>query len=224
MKKLSKFLFAGLVIFSFFMMFSSPIAMAAEGAEEVDGDQVQKRIKANESVQFRFRQRTQIRIRTNTNMSVDIDCNARDIGDKDFEIEINSDKELEMNMTCREEQEELGLQKGNTYQTRNRNRYRYQEGFAVNIETNDSCNAKLKLQKTEENKNSNWAYFDEDKGEWVTVDTYEEDGYLVAETDHFSTWTLLAPEDNTLLYIGIGVGITAAVVLAIGYLIMKKRK
>ncbi|MGV9172157.1 MAG: hypothetical protein ACOC35_06295, partial [Promethearchaeia archaeon] len=214
MKKLSKVLFAGLVIFSFFMMFGSPLALAAENQQdvEVNGDKVQKRINANETVQFRFRQRTQIRMRTQTNISVDIDCAANDIGDKDFEIEIESEKDLEMNMTCREEQAELGLQKGNAYQTRNRNRYQYQEGFAANISVNDTCQAKLKIQKTAENQNSEWAYYDESEDDWVTVETTEEDGYLVAETDHFSTWTLLTPEDNTLLYIGIGIGVAAAVI------------
>ncbi|MFO8019631.1 MAG: hypothetical protein R6U96_13475 [Promethearchaeia archaeon] len=226
MKKLSKVLFAGLVILSFFMMFGNSFVVAAEDTQDVNGDNVQKNIQANESVQFRFRERTQIRIRTNATMSANIDCDARQIGNKDFEIDVDSEKDLEMNMTAREEQEELGLQKGNSYQMRNRNRYQYQEGFAVNISTNstDGLNAKLKLEKTEENQNSKWAYYDESEQEWVTVDTTEEDGYLVAETDHFSTWTLLTPEDNTLIYIGIGIGAAAAVILGITYVIMKRRK
>ena len=50
-----------------------------------------------------------------------------------------------------------------------------------------------------------WAYYDETSEEWVSVPTSIEDGYLVAETDHFSYWTVLIPEsdNNFLFYIGL---------------------
>jgi len=216
----------GLLIMTMFLSaFNFQTVYAAADEEvEVGDDDIQDQVQANERVRFRFRQRTQITVQSNVNTSVNINCKARDIGDKDFEIELEGEGDLEMNMTCTEEEKELGLQKGNTYQTRNRNRYRYQEGFCTQIECNESCEAKLKLEATEENQNGQWAYYDDDDEEWVTVETTLEDGYLVAETDHFSTWTVLLPEIDYVLIIGITVGVGAIVIAALVIIFMKKRK
>ncbi|MHA1281574.1 MAG: hypothetical protein ACTSQP_03640 [Promethearchaeota archaeon] len=189
----------------------------------IDGDSVKDHIKAHERVRFQFRKRTSITIQGNTNISVDIQCDANNIGDKDFQIEINSSKDLELKMVCNEEEKELGLLKGNTYQVRNRNRYRYQEGFCVNLECNGTCNAKLMLEATEQNKNGVWAYYDESKEEWVSVETTVEDGYLVAETNHFSTWTVLVPEVDYTIYLIIG-GISAAAIIGIIIILRKRNK
>lgn len=190
----------------------------------VDGDTVKKQIQAHERVQFQFRKRTQLTIESDVNTTVDIECDAKDIGDKDVQIEVDADddEDIELEMVCTEEQKELGLQNGNTYQARNRNRYRYQEGFCMEIKCNDSCEAKLKMEATEENQNGQWAYYDDDEEEWVTVDTELKDGYLVAETDHFSTWTVLIPEDYTLIIVGVGIGV--AVLVAVIVIVMKRRK
>ena len=66
-------------------------------------------------------------------------------------------------------------------QTRNQKRYRYQEGFVVEIETDEDCDAELKLEETKENKKGTWAYYDEDDEEWVPVETKEKDGCLPGE-------------------------------------------
>ncbi|MHA1148685.1 MAG: hypothetical protein ACTSR8_10615 [Promethearchaeota archaeon] len=189
---------------------------------DVDGDSVQKRIQANERVQFRFRKRTQLTLESNVNLTADINCDAQNIGDKDVILEIEADNDLEIQMKCTEEQKELGLQKGNTYQVRNQNRYRYQEGFCMEIKCNDTCDATLKMEVTEENQKGQWAYYDETDEEWVTVETEVKNGYLVAETDHFSTWTVLIPEEDYSIVI-IGVGIGAAVLVAI-VVILRRRK
>jgi len=77
--------------------------------------------------------------------------------------------------------------------------------------------AKLKIKATIENREGKWAYYDESNKEWETVPTRIEDGYLTAETDHFSTWTVLIPTvaSNTILIIG-GTAIFAFIGVLIG--------
>jgi hypothetical protein len=109
------------------------------------------------------------------------------------------------------------LLKGNRYTIRNRHRYLYQEGFCVSLQCNnsDDVQAKLKIEANNQNRFGTWAYYDESSEEWVSVSTTIEDGFLVAETDHFSFWTILIPEsdNNFAFYIGlIGVvGIIAVI-------------
>ncbi|MHA1292763.1 MAG: hypothetical protein ACTSQJ_08875 [Promethearchaeota archaeon] len=205
--------------------FGPQIAVATKGDEmDVDGDEVEMHIKANNRTAFRFNQRTRIGIDTNVNIDLKINCESKKIGEKDFEIEINGDKDLKMNMTCTEEESECGLEKGNTVRTRNRYRYRYQEGFCIAIECNGSCRAKLRIEATDENKGGTWAYYDEENSEWIPVETNENDGYLEAETDHFSIWTVIIPEPDytTILIISIGIGI--GVLIAVISLITIKKK
>ena len=225
MRKLNK-IFIGFFIFAmFFTLFNVNNVLAVEEPSiSVNGDIVQTQIQANNKIMFTFRGRTRLRFNPTVNIDLNINCDALRIGVKDFEIEIDADQNLQMNMTCTEEQAELGLLKGNTYQIRKR--YRYQEGFCLLIQCNssDQIQAKFKLQATNENRFSSWAYYDETSEEWVTVPTTVEDGYLVAETDHFSYWSVLTPEteNNFMIYIGIISVIGIIAILSVIYL--RKRK
>ncbi|MHA1933556.1 MAG: hypothetical protein ACW96X_13510 [Promethearchaeota archaeon] len=227
MKKINKIL-VGLFAFSMlFTLFSTNYVMATgESTVEISGDAVQTQIQANNQVTFTFRQRTQLRFNSTVDIDVNINCDALRIGVKTFEIEIECDQDMQMNMTCTEEQAELGLLKGNTYQIRNQNRYRYQEGFCLLIQCNytNQFQAKLKIQATNENRLSSWAYYDETSEDWIAVPTTVEEGYLIAETDHFSYWTVLSlePEDNFMIYIGL-IGLIGIIAI-ISVVYLKKRK
>ncbi|UCC19943.1 MAG: hypothetical protein JSV62_01300 [Promethearchaeota archaeon] len=96
----------------------------------------------------------------------------------------------------------------------------------------DECcfnQARLRIKATNQNMFGKWAYYAEDSGEWVTVPTTIEDGYLTAQVDHFSTWTVLVPISLNLESIMLIIGICACVAVlgivirnsAISY---KKRK
>lgn len=226
MKKFNKILVGIFAFTMFFTLFNVNNVMAVEDTSiPVTGDTIQTQIQAHNRTSFTFRARTRIRFTSTVDIDVNINCDALRIGVKDFEIEIDADQNLQMNMTCTEEQAELGLLKGNTYQTGSRNRYQYQEGLCLLIECDSNqIQAKLKIQATYENRLSSWAYYDEASEEWVAVPTTVEDGYLVAETDHFSYWTVLLPEteNNFMIYIGIlsVIGILAVV----SVIFLKKRK
>jgi len=86
--------------------------------------------------------------------------------------------------------------------------------------------ATLRIRATNQNRLSQWAYFDEHAQEWVTVSTINEDNYLTAETTSLSTWTLLAPEMATSTMGGTIVIITVSAlgILAISVLYLKKRR
>ena len=186
-------------------------------------DTYQGQLHAMTQYNFRFRLRTQLRINSTTDVDINIDCEALRIGVKEFELQVDAPHDLQMNMTCTEEQAELGLLKGNTYQIRNRNRYQYQEGFCIQIECNctDPIYAQLRIKTT--NQNQVWAYYDETTEEWISVPTTLQDGFLVAETTHFSTWTLLVPDYGLVIGISVGVGI-AVVVAVVSMIYVRKRK
>ena len=209
-----------MVLFSL-LNISSVAATPPPGEILVDAETLQTQFQAGELYQYRFRQRTQLAFRFNVSVDANIYCDAMQIGSKDFELEVDSSHDLEMNMTCTREQEELGLMDGYTYQIRNRN-MRYQEGFCVRIQTNateqSKIQAKLKIQATNQNQLGSWAYYDEASQQWVSVPTAVQDGYLVAQVDHFSYWTILTPDLTLVIVIGIGVGAGVLVaVLAIYY-------
>ena len=226
MKKFNKILVGIFAFTMFFTLFSVNNVMAVEDTSiPVTGDTIQTQIQANNRTMFTFRSRTRLRFTSTVDIDVNINCDALRIGVKDFEIEIAGEQNLQMNMTCTEEQAELGLLNGNTYQIRNRNRYRYQEGFCLLIECNSSqIQAKLKIQATNENRLSSWAYYDEASEEWVAVPTTIEDGYLVAETDHFSYWTVLLPETENNLMIYIGILSVIGILAVVSVIFLKKRK
>jgi len=181
-------------------------------------------IKAHNEVMLRFMLQTRLTFISDVDLEVNIDCDASAIGVKDFVLEVNGSGPLLMNMTCTEEQKELGLLNGHTYQIRNRNRYLYQERFCIQINCNGTCDAKLKIQVNNQNRLGQWAYYDEDSQEWVSVPTTIEDGYLVAETDHFSYWTVLIPQpDNTILII-VSIGGSLGIIAIVLVLIFRKRK
>ena len=224
MKKINK-IFIGIFTFAILVsLFNVSSVLGADTSIPVTGNTITSQVQAHNRTMFQFQYQTRLNFSSNVNIDLNIDCDSFRIGEKDFEIEIDADGDLEMTMTCREEQIQLGLQKGSTFRIRERNRYRYEEGFSLQIQCNGTCDAKLKIKATNENRNGEWAYYDEAEEEWVTVPTTIEDGNLVAETNHFSYWTILIPEaDNTFLIV-ISIGAIIGVIAIVSVLYLKKRK
>ncbi len=88
---------------------------------------------------------------------------------------------------------------------------------------------RLRIRETNQNRLSQWAYYDNQNEEWITIPTTNQEGYLTAETSILSTWTLLVPEETTSAVTGtivIPVIIASASVigiLAIPVFYLKKR-
>jgi len=227
MKKSNKVLLGAFMVMILFSIFGSSMVVAQGPPDqtlEIPGDTVQTQLQANIRTMFRFRQRTQLTLQANVSLNLTMNCEALRIGEKDFILEVNGENDLQMNMICTREEVQLGLMDGNTYRIRNRNTYRYQEGFCVSIDCNGTfLQARLRMRATNQNRLGTWAYHDEATGKWVSVPTIIEDGYLTAETDHFSTWTILLP-DYTIMIIGISVGAIVAVAAIFLALYFKKRK
>jgi len=234
MKKFSKLLIGIFTFAILFTLFNVNTALATPGTPiPVSGQGLyQYQVQANHSLTWQFQLQTRITVQANISVQGYINCSeAPRIGDKHFELEIEAENDLEMNMTCTEEQKELGLLLGSRYQVRNRNRnLLYQEGFCIRIETNKSgseqIKAQLKIQANNRNREGSWAYYDETEGEWVAVDTAEQNGYLVCETNHFSTWTILIPEtDNAIWgFVGVGAVFAGSVIIAVVSVVYRKRK
>ena len=225
MRKTTKIIFS---VFVLLIVFSSAtLFVAATGGTPVDvpnSDTYQGQLQANTQYEFQFRQRTRLRINASVNIDMDISCDALAIGDKTFELEVEAENDLTMHMVCKRDMDQLGLMNGNTYQIRNRHQHRYQEHFAVSLECNGTfIKARMRIQATNQNRDGTWAYYDEVSEEWVAVQTHLRDGYLEAETDHFSTWTILVP-DTTVVWVGIILGGVISAVVLVGVVLYHKRK
>ena len=193
----------------------------------IPSTQTQRQIQANNRTTFCFQQRTRLTINSSVNLQVRMNCDAMSIGTKYFELDLEADSDLEMNMTCTEEQAELGLTLGNMTQVRNRNRYLFQEGFCISLECNGTfTRARLRIQVTSQNRLGTWAYYNHSTNEWVAVQTMVQDGYLVAETNHFSTWTILIPEAGIdyMPFIIIGIGVVAGVAILAAVIYYYKKR
>ncbi|MFX1587579.1 MAG: hypothetical protein ACFFC1_05445 [Promethearchaeota archaeon] len=85
--------------------------------------------------------------------------------------------------------------------------------------------ARLRVRETNQNRLAQWAYYDIENEEWVTVPTINHDGYLTAEADFLATWTLLVPEETTSAIVGtVTIALVGAIgILAISVFYLKKR-
>ena len=85
--------------------------------------------------------------------------------------------------------------------------------------------ARLRIRETIQNRLGQWAYYDNENEEWVTVPTINQDGYLTAETNFLSTWTLLIPEETASAIVGTVaiVSVSALGILAISVFYLKKK-
>ncbi len=193
--------------------------------QEIAGSEFNGSQAAGTPVTYRFRQRTQLRLNSSNALTLAIDCDADNIGDQTVEINLDTDAVSTLTMNCTETQAELGLLKGETVQTRTQTRN--QAGFCANLslQGGNLIKAQLKIQIKAENQNKAhvWAYYDNAKAEWVEVPTTVVDGYAVAETTHFSVWTVLTSDatiDGFLLLIPV----SAAAIIALAVLQKRRHK
>jgi len=133
---------------------------------------------AGEETTYQFRQRTRIKLNASVNVDVNMDVDAMNIGTLSFSLEIEKTEDgmdIELNMTARQTEVELGVEAGKTVRARVRAIINY--GFAIKLEANKSCHAKLGIAMAAEEANGKtWAYFDELGDEWIPVETEDISG------------------------------------------------
>ena len=116
-------------------------------------------------------------------------------------------------------------------------------GIEPNATSQLSAQIRLHISQTELNEELNrevnasrltWMYWNRTRAEWETVESHmDQNGYLVCNTDHFSTWTVAEIADTAetpdnvdnglpLEYVFVGVGAAIAVV-AVGVFAYRKR-
>jgi hypothetical protein len=114
-------------------------------------------------------------------------------------------------------------------------------GIEPNATLQLSAQLRLHINQTELSQQLNrevnasrltWMFWNGTRGEWEAVDSYmDQNGYLVCNTDHFSTWTV-AEIDNAeealqfglkMAYVYAAITVIVAVVLAVGIVALKKR-
>jgi len=90
--------------------------------------------------------------------------------------------------------------------------------------------ARLRIRETNQNRLGQWAYYDNENEEWLTIPTTNQDGYLIAESSILSTWTLLVPEEMTSAITGTTtiivaiISVSAIGILAISVFYLRKRR
>ena len=205
------------------VMATTSVMGAEDGTvEDVAGDKHSAHVNAGESTQFRFRNRFQFQLRTNASTDVEFDCDAAGVGSRNFELELNTTDGQQLSVKVMPEDAALEAKDGQKIQTKTQNKYQYKEQFMVQLQLNGSEPDAAKLKLETNDKSATWAYYNEETGEWCEVDSTYEDGMVVAEVDHFSTWTVLSSTDNTAI---ITISIVAIVgALGLLALAMKKKK
>jgi hypothetical protein len=221
-KKFVTYLVLGMVLFGTIATLSASLVVA-QGDVEVNSNMYQIKQQAGEQVTYRFRAQTRLRVNSSAPVEVDMDCDAMNVGDKLFSIELtNATEDISLEMTCRQVETQLGVQAGAL--VRNQNRYQIREGFAIQIQTNLSVQARIGFEMTRgEAIRSSWAYFDDATDEWVPVASSYQDGLLIAETDHFSVWTIVEGGMAAIWWVLIGVGVVSVASLVIILVVRKKR-
>ncbi|MHA1819930.1 MAG: hypothetical protein ACTSU2_05445 [Promethearchaeota archaeon] len=214
----------GIFILGIFIIgFMGQINAMSPGTVDVNSDKHQTKQQANQMVTYRFRSRTQVRVNSSANLSLNMDCDAMNIGDRTFELDVNSsgvNLELQLNMTMRKSGEDFGI---NASKIQNRVRARLQHNFAIHLETNGTIHARLRLEMSaQEAQNKAWAYYNETLDEWVPVETTYEDGMLTADTDHFSTWTII--ETVPTISFGSALLIVTSLLASMAVLLVLKRR
>ncbi|MFW9949614.1 MAG: hypothetical protein ACFFKA_05760 [Candidatus Thorarchaeota archaeon] len=86
--------------------------------------------------------------------------------------------------------------------------------------------ARLRIRATNQNQLAQWAYYDNENDEWIAVSTINSDGYLTAESNILSTWTVLVPEEIASINIGtIAIASISAIgILALSVVYLKKKR
>jgi hypothetical protein len=113
-------------------------------------------------------------------------------------------------------------------------------GIEPNAEVQLEAQIRLHIKQTELSQQLNrevnasrltWMYWNRTSAEWQTVQSYiDSDGYLVCNTDHFSTWTVAEIDPAEAIKTGANLAFVyaviiavVAVVLAVGVTLVKKR-
>ncbi len=180
-------------------------------------------IAGNESNQFTFRNRFRFQVRTNQSTELDMDVDVDAVGDRDFALELNTSnagENMKLTIQVKAENDDLGLTKGKQIKNQNQYKYQYKEQFMVNLSLDQECELQAKLKLKTQDKNASWAYYDEEAEEFVLVESEYIDGEVVATTEHFSIWTVITPESDSLGLPGysmiggfIGIGIVGSIIV-----------
>ena len=210
-----------------FLLIGSYLTLATAQAPPddtpVNDNQYQGSIAGNETSQFTFRNRFQFRIKTNASLNLDMDIDVDNVGNREFELEIQTQEHSKLTIRINGSDENLGLVNGSKIQAKNQNRYQYQERFRLNITCNGSVQANLSVNTKD--PQAQWAYYDEAEAQWVTVPSTYQNGVLTAETNHFSVWTILTPEEETTTIPGYTlIGLTTiGSIMGLLFIIKKKK-
>ena len=208
-----------------FLLMGSFLTLASAQTPPVDkpvnDNQYEGSIAGNETSQFTFRNRFQFRIRTNASLKLDMDVDVDGVGNREFELQLETQNQTELTIRINGSDENLGLVNGSKIQARNQLQYRYQERFRLNISCNGTVNANLSVNTND--PQAKWAYYDENAAEWVTNPSTYQNGVLTTETNHFSVWTVLTPEEDSIpSYTLIGL-VSVCSIVGLLFIIKKKK-
>ncbi len=199
---------------------------------------------ATEKLQIQARQQTQLQVR---NMTMLMNCtnncevvlsSEENVAPQDFQISLDANQtmKLEMNLS-------KSPLNGAMVNERTLNFYL---GIEPNATTQLHAQIRLRINQTELSQNLNWEvnasrltwmYWNQTTAQWEKVESHmDQNGYLVCNTDHFSTWAVAdvepiqeptTPSTQSISlpmeYLVIG-AVVALVVVAVGVIAYKKRK
>lgn len=213
------------LIFAGFVSAADTGQGSGAGPKAVNGYRYQERVMANATNQWQFQEKTQFQLKANNSMDVDMECDAANIGEKNFSLELGAQTNLQLKVKMNASDPAFGLEDGKTIQVKNQSQkqYRFQHRFMVQLELNNSGDAiQARLQVTAPAEESTWAYYNEATQEFEEVPSTVQDGMLVADTTHFSTYTVLTVDSSSTID-GFSISVLIPIAALAGLFIYRKR-
>jgi hypothetical protein len=190
-----------------------------------------EQVKANEPALFQYRNMT-VLMNSTRNCEVIFTADPA-VSPKIFGISIDPNQTTQLNMNLSGSPIE-----GERVMERTLNFYL---GIEPNATLQLSAQLRLHINQTERSQQLNrevnasrltWMFWNRTRAEWEAVESYmDQNGYLVCNTDHFSTWTIAEIDSAeealqfglNMTYVYAAMTIVVAVVLAVGIVALKKR-
>lgn len=193
-----------------------------------------EQVRANEAIMFQYRNMTML---MNCTQNCEVEFNSDgEVSPKIFglTIEPNQTMTLTMNLSKSPLQGALVNQRSLNFYLciEPKEPILFQAQIRLHINQTDLSQT---LNREVNASRLTWMYWNQTRAEWEPVESYmDQNGYLVCNTDHFSTWTVAEIEANQtptpepiednsfpIIYVVIGV-VAAAVIVTFGIITYKK--
>lgn len=197
-------------------------------SHEVTGYQYQEQVTNGTPKGYTFQNRVQIQYYGNVSALLNMSCGS-DVADMNLSLEFRAQEQVQLQMQLNASNAGLNLTNQHQIRVQNGSLYMFKHMLVMNLSRNttDPMTCRLHLRIREQDRNCTWAWYDESSGEFVTLQSWYENGEIMADTTHFTTFVVLSGLPTEIVidwwwYLVIAGGVIA-LVLIVWYIIKSKK-